>query len=82
LIRIFFLLLFLLISPSVLSVLKGFLCYKSKFDSLCKVKDIGMKSFLVCLEEKPRECKFSIDGGDCFFCEGPLRTYSAKKLLK
>ena len=61
---------------------KGFLCYKSKFDSLCKAKDIGMKSFLVCLEEKPRECKFSIDGGDCFFCEGPLRTYSAKKLLK
>jgi hypothetical protein len=61
---------------------KDFLCYKSKYDALCKAKDIGMKSFLVCLEENPRECKFSIDGGDYFFCECPLRNYIAKKIVK
>ena len=61
---------------------KDFLCYRSNLDSLCKAKDIGMKSFLVCLEENPQGCKFSIDGGDYFFCECPIRTYIAKKFSK
>lgn len=61
---------------------KDFLCYRSKFDSLCNAKDIGMKSFLLCLEKNPRECIFAIDGGDHFFCECPVRTYIAKKFVK
>ena len=61
---------------------KDFLSYKSKFDSLCNAKDIGMKSFLLCLEENPQACKFSIDGGDYFFCECPLRNFIAKKVGK
>ena len=56
-----------------------FNCYKSGFKDLCKAEDIGIESFLVCLEDDPSECKFSIPFGDAYFCECPLRVYIAKK---
>jgi len=61
---------------------KDFICYKSGFENLCKAKDIGLKSFLECLEEQPRYCKFSFGFGDSFFCDCPLRVYIGKKLRK
>jgi hypothetical protein len=59
---------------------KGFECYKSGFKNLCKAEDIGIESFLVCLEKEPSDCKFSIPFGDGFFCQCPLRVYIAKKM--
>ena len=61
---------------------KNFICYKSEFKRLCRVKDIGMESFLVCLENNLLECRFSINFGDLYFCKCPLRFYIAKKLKK
>lgn len=61
---------------------KDFVCYKSGFKNLCKAEDIGIESFLVCLEDSSGDCKFSIPFGDGYFCECPLRVYIAKKILK
>jgi len=60
----------------------NFICYKSEFQRLPRVQDIGMESFLVCLENKLSECRFSINFGDLYFCQCPLRFYIAKKLKK
>jgi hypothetical protein len=61
---------------------KDFQCYKSGFEVLCKAKDIGIESFLLCFEEDPRKCKFSLALERGYLCECPLRIYIAKKLKK
>ncbi|MBW2175135.1 MAG: hypothetical protein JRF64_11155 [Deltaproteobacteria bacterium] len=62
---------------------KDFECYESGFETLCKAKDVGMESYLSCLEEHPFECKFLVGFfGDRYYCECPLRIYIAKKLGK
>ena len=60
---------------------KDFQCYESKFKNLCRVKDIGLKSFLLCLEEN-HDCNFSIFFIDEYLCKCPLRVYIAKELKK
>ena len=60
---------------------KDFRCYKSKFKDLCKAKDIGLKSFLLCLEED-QKCPFSIFFIDEYLCKCPLRVFIAKELNK
>ncbi len=61
---------------------RGFQCYRSGFKSLCKAKDVGLESFLLCLEDAPQECRFSRPFGEAFFCKCPLRIYIAKELRK
>ncbi len=61
---------------------KDFKCYQAGLEKLCKAKDIGLQSFLECLEEYPRDCKFSLMFGDSFFCNCPLRVYIGKNLKK
>lgn len=64
---------------------KAFRCAASDFVDLCRARDIGLESFLLCLEEKngsPKVCTFSVSFGDVFFCQCPLRVYIAKKLKK
>jgi len=61
---------------------RDFKCYKSGFENLCKAKDIGIESFLKCLEENPQECKFSLSFGYSYLCQCPLRIYIVKKLKK
>jgi len=59
---------------------KDFFCYQSGFNSLNKTENVGLESFLVCLEEKPQMCTFSHSIDDHFFCKCPLRTYIANAL--
>ena len=66
----------------VLQCPKSFICYKSGLTDLCKVKDIGLESFIICLEKYPLECKFSIYYGEVYFCQCSLRVYIAKKFRK
>jgi len=61
---------------------KGFTCAESGFEKLCKSKDIGLESFIECLEDNPSSCKFSISFGYGYFCQCPLRIYIAKNLKK
>ena len=59
---------------------KDFECYSPGLENLCKAKDIGLKSFVQCLE-RPGECEFSFSvGGSERFCDCVLRVYIAKEL--
>ena len=61
---------------------RDFGCCRSHFRDLCKAKDVGLETFLKCLEEDPRSCQASVPFGAGYFCECPLRVYIAKKLKK
>jgi len=61
---------------------KDFICYKSGFEKLCKAEDVGKKSILLCLEENPIDCKFSLPIGSTYYCQCPLRVYLAKNLKR
>jgi hypothetical protein len=62
---------------------KDFVCYTSGQTMLCKAEDIGLDSYLVCLEKNPRGCKFfTVIFGDKHFCQCPLRIYLAKRMNK
>ncbi len=59
---------------------KGFKCCTEVLENLCKAEDVGMESYLHCLEERPLECTFSVGFfGDRYYCNCPLRVYIAKK---
>jgi len=60
----------------------NFRCYRSKYKDICNAKDIGMESFLVCLEKNPSKCKFSFSFGFKYFCKCPLRIFIAKELKR
>lgn len=60
---------------------KDFICYYSGFNNLCNAKDIGIESFVECLEKK-KECKFSFRFALIYLCKCPLRVYIAKKLKR
>ncbi len=61
---------------------KGFKCYESGFKILCKAEDIGINSFLECLEREPNACQFSFPFGLTYLCKCPLRVYVADKMNK
>ena len=61
---------------------KEFECCEGNFTNVCRAKDIGIDSFLECLEENPQECEFSIPFGNAFFCKCPVRIAIARKLKK
>jgi hypothetical protein len=61
---------------------KDFICYTSGLKKLCRAKDIGIESFLECLENKPTACSFSFAFGLMHLCQCPLRVYLYKKLKK
>jgi len=59
---------------------RDFKCCEGGFANVCKAKDIGIESFLECLEENPQTCKFALSFGYSYLCQCPLRVYIAKKL--
>ena len=61
---------------------KDFECCEGNFANVCRAKDIGIESFLECLEENSQDCEFAIPFGDAFFCKCPVRMIIAKKLNK
>ncbi len=61
---------------------KEFKCCSNEFTNVCRAKDIGIKSFLVCMEDQPQKCNFSLTFADIFFCKCPIRVYISKKLKK
>jgi hypothetical protein len=57
---------------------RGFKCYKSGFENLCKIRIFRGGDLRECLETKSWLCKFSFSFGNGFFCKCPLRKYIAK----
>ncbi|MHC4721298.1 MAG: hypothetical protein ACYS6I_01175 [Planctomycetota bacterium] len=59
---------------------KDFICRRSGFENLCKVKDIGM-AHLICLgAPTDRICRHTVTFDCEFLCTCPLRTYIARTL--
>lgn len=61
---------------------RAFCCMDIGFDKPCKTKEIGLETFLECLEERPDDCPFSLSYSGMFLCECPLRVYICKNLRK
>lgn len=61
---------------------EGCKCHKDGLDDPCKAKDLGLESFVECLEENPLECVSSFTFADSHYCYCPLRVYMANKLKK
>ncbi len=59
---------------------RDFICARSGFEVLCSADEIGMDSFLVCLDEEIEGCKFRLRFGTSHYCSCPLRVYLAKHL--
>ncbi len=56
-------------------------CYQSGLENLCKAQDVGITSFLVCLE-KETDCQHRISYGDSYYCKCPLRLHIKRELGK
>lgn len=61
---------------------KDFECCEDDFANVCRAKDIGIESFLECLEKNPKICEFAMPFGNAFFCKCPVRIAIARKLNK
>ena len=51
---------------------------KAETDVACRAEDIGLETFVFCLEKDPQGCEFSISFGDAFFCKSSLHISQAK----
>lgn len=67
---------------SVMECPWDFVCYKSGFEKLSKVRIIGDAKLVECLEKRPLECQFGFDFGCGSFCKCPLRCYIVKNFHK
>ena len=61
---------------------KEFLCCKSGFAHLGKVRKAGVSGFLECLEPDSRNCQFSLPYGNPPACLCPIRSYIAAEFGK
>jgi hypothetical protein len=61
---------------------REFICYKSGFTRLCKVRRSGRAGFLECLEPDARSCQFSLPYGDPPACLCPVRSFVAAEFGK
>jgi hypothetical protein len=46
----------------------------------CKAKDVGLDSYVECLEKDSPWCPFSVSHGYSYYCKSPARVYFAKKV--
>jgi hypothetical protein len=61
---------------------RGFACYRSGFENVCKAEDAGLDGFAYCLEEADdaQRCQFSLSFGYRYLCKCRLRIYAARNL--
>jgi hypothetical protein len=56
--------------------------YKRGVGFTCKAIDVGLDSFVECLEKDSSSCVFSISYAHSYFCKSPARVRAAKELEK
>jgi len=55
-------------------------CYEPGVGVRCKAEDVGLQSFVRCLEKDPKKCSFSVAYAYSYYCKCPVRVYVAKNL--
>jgi hypothetical protein len=45
----------------------------------CKVMDVGLNSFFLCLEKEPGKCSYSVQYGDEYYCKYPIHCHAAQR---
>lgn len=53
-----------------------------EFEIRCKARDVGLETFVECLEDDPDECEFSMPLAGIEYCASPVRVYVVKNLKK
>lgn len=66
----------------VMECARNYVCYKSGFENLSRIKIIRDVELVECLEENPQTCKLGFSFGYGTFCKCPLRYYIAKNFHK
>ncbi len=61
---------------------EGCKCHDQGIENLCKAEDVGLHTFVECLEEDPYGCQFSMYLAGAHYCKCSVRVYIAKKLKK
>ena len=61
---------------------KDFGCMDAGFDYICRSQKIGVKKYLLCLEEDTGDCKFRFMVGNDSCCRCPLRVYIVNNFNK
>jgi hypothetical protein len=61
---------------------QGVTCHKQRIVDFCKARDVGLETFVECLEEDPLECPYSMFLDSAHYCKHPLRIDIAKKMKK
>ena len=56
-------------------------CVKYGLEKVCQAKDVGLRSYLVCLE-KHRTCGLSINYGGGVYCKCPVRVHIKQEFSK
>ena len=67
---------------AVMKCSKDFECYKTGFETICKIKKYAADNLCACLEKSPQDCLKSLSYGDVYFCKCQLRLFAAQKLNK
>ena len=65
-----------------LKVLERCNCYKPGFGFTCEAQDVGLDSYIECLEKDSCRCPFSMSYADSHYCTSPARVYIAKEIEK
>jgi len=60
----------------------GCKCHGRGSDNLCKARDIGLDTFVECLDDKPFECPYAISYGRMSYCSCPPRVEIAQRFEK
>jgi hypothetical protein len=61
---------------------KGFECFKSGFENLCRVRIVGNGKVIECPPENRQSCEYRFGFMDKTFCKCRLRYYIARNLNK
>jgi hypothetical protein len=56
--------------------------YKQELGFSCKVRDVGLDSYVECLEKYSCTCPFSVSFAHSYYCKCKHRVYIAKKSRK
>jgi hypothetical protein len=58
---------------------KGCKCRQRGIEDLCRVRDVGLETFVLCLEKNSIHCVHRIVFGRANYCSCPPRVYIAKQ---